>query len=234
MASIAPFYTIDSINYTKDQIVEMYKKIQSEHDKTKSREFTPLELAIKEHYKTIQSARDSERIRALKTTKGEIPVHYVGEFYRDSRSANSAIIRNVLAKLSESQIDFDCNPYSNEQRSRIWAHFESARSALLSLREVASETRASETVTHTIPSLVNPDDLKISGDLTIQVGDNWFNEEMILEEKAKIQSAHDKDKTLVYNVYELGILQEYRKIQSRRDSERIRARKLLSKYPISV
>lgn len=215
IASIVPLYAVDSVTYTKEQIVEMHKKIQSDHDKTKSREFTPVELAVKEHYKTIQSARDSERIRALKTMSRSAPV----VLQRTSEHSDNVVrIRNVLAQLSEAQIDFDDRNYSYEELARIREQFESARTALTNLRTAVSGTGVTSTRV--------PDDLRISGDLTIQIGDSWFNEDMILSEKAKIQSAHDKDKTLEFDEYELGILAEYKKIQSKRDSARIRARRL--------
>lgn len=59
-------YQLGTNCYSKMAIVQMYKEIQSAHDKVKGVEFTPVELQIKQWYREIQSERDSERIRGLK------------------------------------------------------------------------------------------------------------------------------------------------------------------------
>ena len=210
MASITDIteitYHIGSDVYTKEEIISKYSQIQSAHDKSKSRDFTEEEIAIKGFYKSIQSQRDSARIRDAKLSRDQEPstqYQFGGrefsteEIVQRHSQIQSAHARNASLEFSEEELQIE-KWYKLIQSSR-----DSER-----IRE-----RNKERVHTTTPMPEARSKL---------IRETWYTDEMICKEHSAIQSLHDKDKSLVYNEHELEIKNHYKEIQSRRDSERIR------------
>lgn len=216
-------YVVEGACYSKDDIIAMHRKIQSLHDKDRSLEFSETELAFKLCYTEIQSQRDIERLR-MKREVNDAPVEPVnsvlpyrfGDTYF-SRSGVIDIYRQIQSAHSKDR-SLEFTPYELQIKQwyrEIQSQRDSERIAALKTDEPVIK-RAPEPVTKQASE---------SASEVYQIGEATFTDEEILAKYYAIQSLHSKDKSLEFTPEELQIKSWRREIQSRRDSERLRARK---------
>lgn len=239
-------YIIGNVSYNKDDIISMHRQIQSEHDRTKNRDFTDEELAIKDCYKRIQGERDSLRIRALKAKafaehtdsiqRGQENIDRLIELTPFQIGDTLYSVPAIIEFHKQIQSLHSRNPHlaytGVELQIEQWYRaIQSQRDSLRKRRLVENQIVADEIQTDNMDTEIDTTPSTEIGEVNFDTPPSMeiphvellgWTQEMICRKKSEIQSLHDKYKSLAYTPFELAILNEYKKIQSSRDSERFR------------